>query len=78
MRTFKWETHFKDTGCQISPRCQTCPLPKCKYDMTKGELTGLQGWSRRARALEIYQTLRDANPEATNQEIARLAGLERA
>ena len=29
-------THL-DTGCEFSPSCLDCPLPKCKEDMTIGE-----------------------------------------
>ena len=76
MSTFKWETHFKDTGCQVSPKCQTCPLPKCKHEMTKGESSRLKGWSRRNRALEVYRRLRDADPRRSNREAALLAGAE--
>jgi hypothetical protein len=29
----KWfPTHWADTGCEHSPSCFTCPLPRCKYD----------------------------------------------
>ena len=24
---------LKDTGCEYSPSCFTCPLPMCKYDL---------------------------------------------
>jgi hypothetical protein len=23
---------FRDTGCELAPRCLECPLPMCKYD----------------------------------------------
>ena len=23
---------YRDEGCEISPSCLSCPLPKCKYD----------------------------------------------
>jgi hypothetical protein len=23
---------YRDTGCEVSPRCQICPLDRCKYD----------------------------------------------
>ena len=23
---------FKDDGCEVSPSCLRCPLPRCKYD----------------------------------------------
>lgn len=25
-------TDYRDTGCEVSPRCQICPLDRCKYD----------------------------------------------
>lgn len=25
-------THFEDNGCDIHPKCLTCPLPRCRYD----------------------------------------------
>ena len=24
--------HYEDTGCEASPSCLNCPLPRCKYD----------------------------------------------
>jgi hypothetical protein len=26
-------THYRDDGCEISPRCLECPLPQCRYDL---------------------------------------------
>lgn len=28
--------NWKDTGCDLHPRCTTCPLPHCRYEMTPG------------------------------------------
>ena len=25
-------TDYRDTGCEVSPSCLRCPLPRCKYD----------------------------------------------
>jgi hypothetical protein len=25
---------YRDTGCELSPSCLRCPLPRCKYDDT--------------------------------------------
>ncbi len=25
-------TAFRDNGCDVHPRCLTCPLPRCRYD----------------------------------------------
>jgi hypothetical protein len=30
-------SHRRDEGCELHPACLTCPLPKCKHDMTPGE-----------------------------------------
>ena len=27
----QWNT-YKDTGCEVSPKCTLCPLVQCKYD----------------------------------------------
>jgi hypothetical protein len=28
--------NWTDTGCDLHPRCTTCPLPHCRYEMTPG------------------------------------------
>ena len=76
MSTFKWETHFKDTGCEHSPRCQTCPLPRCKHDMTKTEVTRLTFGLKRARAVDSYRRLRGSNPGLPNTKVIALAAAE--
>lgn len=76
MSTFKWETHFQDTGCEHSPRCQTCPPPKCKYDMTKAEVTRLTFDLQRARAVDSYRRLRGINPELPKTKVIALAAAE--
>ncbi|MFN8559648.1 MAG: helix-turn-helix domain-containing protein [Dehalococcoidia bacterium] len=27
------QLHYRDDGCEISPKCLECPLPACRYDM---------------------------------------------
>ena len=27
-----WRASKGDTGCELSPSCLTCPLPRCQYD----------------------------------------------
>ena len=76
MDTFRWEAHFEDTGCQLSPSCQECPLPRCKYEMTRAERSSLKGWVQRAKAVEVYRRLRDTDPGPSNRVIARLAAAE--
>lgn len=48
-------TSFKDMGCDIHPRCLTCPLPKCRYD----EPGWLQREERTRRDTEILQARAD-------------------
>lgn len=28
--------HYRDDGCDIHPRCLTCPLPRCRYEEPGG------------------------------------------
>jgi hypothetical protein len=30
------EIDYRDDGCDIHPRCLTCPLPRCRYDEPGG------------------------------------------
>ncbi len=30
------EIQYRDEGCDIHPRCLTCPLPRCRYDEPGG------------------------------------------
>ncbi len=76
MSTFKWEIHFNDTGCEHSPRCQACPLPKCKYDMSRTEVTRLTFDLKRARAVACYRRLRGSNPGLPNTKVVALAAAE--
>ncbi len=25
--------HYRDDGCEIAPKCLSCPLPACRYDL---------------------------------------------
>ncbi len=76
MTTLDWETHFRDTGCKYSPTCQTCPLPKCKYDMNDSERARLKHLARRAKLVQTYQRIKDTSPGPVNGEIAALAAAE--
>ena len=76
MTTFKWETHFQDTGCEHSPRCQTRPLPRYKHDMTKTEVTRLTFDLKRARAVDSYRLLRGSNPGLPKTRVVALAAAE--
>ncbi len=45
--------HYEDTGCEVSPSCLTCPLPRCKYD----DPVWYQKHRRMARDLEVWTTM---------------------
>mgnify|MGYP001583102517 CR=1 FL=1 len=39
-------SHMRDTGCEVSPSCFTCPLSKCRWDGTwdwKSEYVAVTG-----------------------------------
>lgn len=48
--------HYHDDGCDLAPACLTCPLPKCRYDMSQSEVMytvqGKGERNARARALK--------------------------
>ena len=70
------EDHFKDTGCEFSPLCQTCPLPRCKHDMTRVEVKRLHNQKRQASIAGCYIRLREANPDLTVNKVVALAATE--
>ena len=46
--------HYEDTGCEVSPSCLNCPLPRCKYD----DPIWFQRHRRLARDLKVLTTMR--------------------
>lgn len=42
---------YRDQGCDLSPSCLKCPLPKCRYDKQEGG----RRVSKRLRDLEIFR-----------------------
>ena len=77
MSTFKWEPHFQDTGCEHSPRCQTCPLPRCKHDMTRTEVTRLTFDLKRARVRSTpIGASEGATPDCPTTRVVALAAAE--
>ena len=58
------QTVFEDTGCELADACLTCPMPRCKYDMTGREL-------RQYFRLQRQQQL-DGIEAARTAEIVRL------
>ena len=35
--TLPENTTYRDDGCDVHPRCLTCPLPVCRYDVPGGK-----------------------------------------
>ncbi|HXH05354.1 MAG TPA: helix-turn-helix domain-containing protein [Vicinamibacterales bacterium] len=64
-------TEYKDTGCDVSPSCFTCPLVKCRYDTDAGGKRSLQ---RRARLSQVAALRRRG---LTVDQIAQMLGLSR-
>lgn len=50
-------TAYRDEGCEVSPTCLECPLPRCKYD-DPDWYRRLRLASRDARVLEALRTER--------------------
>ena len=46
---------YHDEGCEVSPSCLRCPLPRCKYD----DPGWYQRQKRTGRDLEIVMALRE-------------------
>ncbi len=45
---------YSDNGCDISPSCLNCPLPRCKYDSDdEGHRNWLQRETRQQRDQEV-------------------------
>ena len=42
---------YQDQGCDLSPSCLKCPLPKCRYDKQEGGRRA----SKRLRDMEIFR-----------------------
>lgn len=59
---------YRDTGCEISDSCLSCPLARCRYD-TPGGLTSIR---RSERDTEILALRRQ---RLTVRQIARATGL---
>lgn len=47
-------THYRDNGCEVSPRCVECPLPRCRYELPGG-LSGLRRRGRNANVLAFHR-----------------------
>lgn len=64
------QLEWRDSGCEVAPRCLECPLPRCRYD-DPGGLRGLLNESRNAAMLQAHAAGRTAD------EIARRFGVSR-
>ena len=63
-------TRYEDDGCEISPSCLSCPLPKCKYDDP--------GWVTRARKAARAAKIRSLYAQGLSQkEVARRVGVSK-
>lgn len=56
---------YRDEGCEVSPSCLNCPLPKCKHD----EPGWLKRCSREQRDERILQLWREEG--VSTSELAR-------
>lgn len=65
------ETHYRDTGCEVSPSCLRCPLPACVYD----EPAGSKRAARMERDAEICRLYRERAGNVTT--LAQRFGLSR-
>lgn len=52
------EIDYRDDGCDIHPRCLTCPLPRCRYD----EPGGVRAMLNAYRDQQIVALRRDGAP----------------
>ncbi len=64
------EIQYRDDGCDIHPRCLTCPLPRCRYD----EPGGLRAMLNAYRDQQVVSLRRDGAPV---DQIAERYGLSR-
>lgn len=57
-------TDYRDDGCEVSPRCLDCPLPRCRYE----DPGGVPGILRELRDESIRQA---AGRGTTADDLAR-------
>jgi len=55
-------SEYRDQGCDLSPSCLRCPLPKCRHDKQEGG----RRVSKRLRDLEIFR-LRTASGRSISE-----------
>jgi AraC-like DNA-binding protein len=64
-------TEYRDTGCEVSPSCFTCPLVKCRYDSDSGGKRALERLNRLDRVAELRRR------GLTVDQIAQVLGVSR-
>lgn len=45
---------YRDEGCDLSPSCLSCPLPRCRYEMSRSALNTLRNGQRDERIRTLY------------------------
>lgn len=65
------ETHYRDTGCEVSPSCLRCPLPACVYDQPVADRHA----ARRDRDAEIRRLYHERGADVTG--LAKRFGVSR-
>lgn len=53
---------YRDDGCEVSPRCLNCPLPRCKYD-DPGQVQRAQRQRRDQQVVAAHEEERLTVPE---------------
>lgn len=61
---------YRDEGCELSPSCLTCPLPRCKYESGGGAAI------RRSQRDEVIRAMREEEGAPVNV-IASTFGISR-
>jgi hypothetical protein len=67
---------LKDSGCKYHPRCQICPFPKCKFEMSRLELYRSNNGMRERRRHSRAETIRPLlNGGMGGRNISRQTGI---
>lgn len=69
------ELHVDD-GCEVAPKCLSCPLPECRYDIAPDVVRAELNRAQAQRAAERAATARAMSAEGRSpQEIAAALGI---
>ena len=61
---------YKDDGCEASPTCLTCPLPRCRYE-ARGGLREILNEPRDARLVQMHQNGISVNIIAAGANVSK-------